>query len=556
MKNRRTRPGPTGRRAKRTIEWCSEWLASRFAIDRRALAAFRIGLGGLLLVDLALRSRWLGAFYTDDGVLPRRALFSDYAAAESFFTLSGEPWAIALFFGTMGVAALAMVVGYRTRVATILSWLFLLALHARNPMILNGGDNLFLMLFFWGMFLPLGDRWSIDALRSREATSTSATSVATMAVLLQVVLMYVTNAIHKSRSDLWMDGEAVAYVMQADQFTIFLGNHIAEWFVLLRAVTLAWLVLLAAAPLLLVCSGTPRAVLASLFAGMHVGMLATMRLGIFPLVVVVAVVPFYQTVVWDGVERLASRVGAIDQATNLYERHFRRLRPEPDADEDRPGHRVTPDEDRPDPSATVGVDGPRSSVATEGARQGRSVRDLIDASVDRGSVVFSTVIPWVFVVLVVLSNAQAVEYTEVPDPAEEVLDSTKMEQTWRMFAPNPVHTTNWFVAAGELENGTTVDVIHGGQVQRDRPDDIDARIRSARWRKYFANVYQADNENHRSYLANHLCGSWNRSHETNVDTVTVYRGYERTTPHGGSEASGEVTLVEYDCSGPFVQRGD
>jgi hypothetical protein len=38
-------------------------LAARIAVDRRALAAFRIGLGLLLLADLVGRSRWLTAFY-------------------------------------------------------------------------------------------------------------------------------------------------------------------------------------------------------------------------------------------------------------------------------------------------------------------------------------------------------------------------------------------------------------------------------------------------------------------------------------------------------------
>ncbi|TKX52003.1 HTTM domain-containing protein, partial [Halorubrum sp. SS7] len=54
-------------------------VAARVSVDPRALAAFRIGLGALLIADLLLRSRSLTAFYTDYGVLPRRAFFSDYS---------------------------------------------------------------------------------------------------------------------------------------------------------------------------------------------------------------------------------------------------------------------------------------------------------------------------------------------------------------------------------------------------------------------------------------------------------------------------------------------
>src|SRR6056297_857557 len=83
-------------------------LAARVSVDLRALAAFRIGLGTLLLADLARRSRWLTAFYTDDGVLPRRAFLADYETIRSVYLLAGEPWAVGLLFGVSGVAALAL----------------------------------------------------------------------------------------------------------------------------------------------------------------------------------------------------------------------------------------------------------------------------------------------------------------------------------------------------------------------------------------------------------------------------------------------------------------
>ncbi len=136
------------------LDTASESFARRFEIDLRALAAFRIAIGTLVIVDLLLRSRHLTAFYTDDGVLPLEALFSDYSSVHSLHAVSGEAWVQALLFCVAGLFALAMIVGYRTRLATIVSWLLLLSLHARNPMILNGGDALFRMLLLWGIFLP------------------------------------------------------------------------------------------------------------------------------------------------------------------------------------------------------------------------------------------------------------------------------------------------------------------------------------------------------------------------------------------------------------------
>src|SRR6056297_2882672 len=198
------------------FDWFARLVGRWFEIDLRALAAFRISLGLLLIVDLVARSRSLGAFYTDSGVLPREALFSDYTNVYSLHAISGAAWAQTVLFCIAGAFALALVVGYRTRIATIVSWLLLVSLHARNPMVLNSGDILLRMLLFWGIFLPLDDCWSVSADRSSRGRSSIA-SIATIALLLQVVLMYATNAVHKSRSDLWMDGEAVVHIMSADQ---------------------------------------------------------------------------------------------------------------------------------------------------------------------------------------------------------------------------------------------------------------------------------------------------------------------------------------------------
>jgi hypothetical protein len=49
-------------------------LAELFGVDLRSLALVRIGVGTLLLADLALRSRDFRAHYTDFGILPREAI--------------------------------------------------------------------------------------------------------------------------------------------------------------------------------------------------------------------------------------------------------------------------------------------------------------------------------------------------------------------------------------------------------------------------------------------------------------------------------------------------
>ena len=310
------------------------------------------------------------------------------------------------------------------------------------------------------------------------------------------------------------------------------GNQLAEFSGVLRALTFLWVALLFASPLLLLLTGYPRAVLASLFVGMHLGMQVTMRIGLFPLIVVVGFLLFFQTPVWELAERVVDRLNW-SRALRGWRSRLESLARTVDA--------VEASVLRPIRASTtrLGTDGERDRFG----------------GLARGRVLFSTVLPYVFLVLILLSSAGAAGYTEVPEPAENVLDTVEMDQSWRMFAPDPARTTRWFVAAGTLEDGTERDVLQDSAVTFDRPARVETATRSARWRKYLKNVYDVDNEDHRSYLGNYLCGEWNRTHETDVESVTVTHLYERTNPYNGTvEAEGKFTVIEYDCSGPFVQN--
>ncbi len=200
-----------------------------FGIDLRTLALFRVCLGLWLIVDLIIRAGHLTAHYTDFGVLPRAEAISHISPWRlSIHLINGSTAFQAILFILAGVFALCLVLGYRTRIATIVSWVLLLSLQNRNPILLQGGDNLALMLLFWGMFLPLGARFSIDeALNSRtEAVPNSFASVATMAILVQCMSVYFFSAFLKSGPEWMPDGTAVYYALHVDRF----ASPLAVWF--------------------------------------------------------------------------------------------------------------------------------------------------------------------------------------------------------------------------------------------------------------------------------------------------------------------------------------
>src|SRR5262249_35841222 len=144
---------------------------------------------------------------------------------------SESPLALAGLFGLSTVAALAMLVGFQTRVATVLSWYLLASLQARNPWLAAmGGDRLLRIFLFWGCLLPLDARFSIDAARDPRLRETGNRyeSIAGAALLVQVALVYFATGWLKKTSR-WLDGTAVFYVLHLDYYATSFGVWLREY---------------------------------------------------------------------------------------------------------------------------------------------------------------------------------------------------------------------------------------------------------------------------------------------------------------------------------------
>ena len=104
----------------------TSFLKNLFSFDLRSLALFRVGLALLILGDLIHRSFDLRAFYTDFGVLPRWVLIQNSDHCLSLHAMSGSlAFQIVLFLIAAGFA-LMLLIGYRTRMATVVSWILII----------------------------------------------------------------------------------------------------------------------------------------------------------------------------------------------------------------------------------------------------------------------------------------------------------------------------------------------------------------------------------------------------------------------------------------------
>ena len=462
-------------------------LAELVGLDLRSLAAFRIGLGAILLLDLVGRAGDLVAHYTDHGVLPRSAITNSWKL--SLHMLDGTADFQGALFVVAGLAALALLVGWHTRLATGASWFLLLSLHARNPMVLQGGDCLLRLLLFWGMFLPLGARASADRLLRRGGgpPGNRVASAGAAALLLQVCFVYWFAAALKSDPAWRSEGTAVYYALSLDQFATPLGKYLLGFPGLLRGLTFATLGLEVFGPALLFVplrNGPVRTAVVTGFLLFHLaGLGLCLELGLFPWVCAVAWSALLPGWFWD---RVAGRIPLARRIANSL---------------------VVPPGCAP--AAKSGGPTPRLANALAVA----------------------------FLVYVFLWNVRTTDFprwSKVLPPRSDFIAATfGLGQTWDMFAPYPLKDSGWYVVQGSLRDGSRVDLVRdGAPVNWDKPALVSATFKNDRWRKYLINLWAKANVAHRPLYARHLLGEWNswNSGGRELECVEVYFMLERTRP--------------------------
>jgi len=204
------------------------------SLDLRSLALFRVLLAVLLILDLCFRAVYLRDHYTDFGVLPRADLLTEFPNRFYFslHMIHGSTLFQVILFVLAGVVALMLLVGYRTRTALILSWIFLSSVQVRNEMITDGGDGILMVFLFWAIFLPLGANYSIDSCSrapAKRILPEGICTAATAAFILQICFVYWFTSILKTDVVWREEGTAVYYALSVDAFAMPLARMLREY---------------------------------------------------------------------------------------------------------------------------------------------------------------------------------------------------------------------------------------------------------------------------------------------------------------------------------------
>jgi hypothetical protein len=206
-------------------------------------------------------------------------------------------------------AAAAVTVGALTRVATVVVFVALISLHARNPFVLNSGDTLLRGTAFFLMLAPAGASFSVDAAlrRGRGALSEFPARAPWALRLMQVQLsvLYLSSAWSKVRGTTWNDGTALGYALGLDDLRRFpLPHFLLDSAGIMNALTWGTLVVEVSLGVLIWNRALRPYVIAAGLA-LHLGIDYSLRVGFFGLAIVVSYIAFVPP---ETASRLLARV--------------------------------------------------------------------------------------------------------------------------------------------------------------------------------------------------------------------------------------------------------
>lgn len=550
------------------MPWVRAKATELFGADLRSLAAFRIVLALLVLADLASRVTNLSAHYADEGVLPREVLLEEGILHPWTFSLNlinGEPAFQALLFGVLALAAVGLLVGYRTRLMTVVVWLLLLSIHFRNPLLSGAGEPLLRLLLFWAMFLPLGAVWSLDRARRvvPQQWSTYFFSLGTVGLFMQIAFMYWFTALQKSGAEWRTDGTALYYALSYDQVATQVGTYLLQFPALLVVLTFATILLEAFGPLLLFCplfTGPIRTGAVLAFMGLHLGIRLTMDIGIFPWISALCMVCFLPAWFWD--KPVATLRTALPKSLTNLAFHLRNAVPTLTR-----AYHSTFGAGRLFPATTLASGRSQYAAYSAGATAETNVTTKSKDVAGTGAAAESAptllrsslahnLLAAFFLAYIFCWNLTTVSDFTMPERLEPIGYSFGVAQSWSMFAPFPTTDDGWFVLPGTLRGGQEVDLLpvtHDDfdphPVSWEKPQLVSGTDENEHWRKYLQSIRQEEYADQRLYFARYICREWNARHtgpERLVGFQITYMSeitqpnYQRSTPQ-------KVVLRDHRC---------
>ena len=277
--------------------------SSPFLLDLRAIGLFRVLLAVTILMEQFIRLAHWSAFNSASGLVSAADSRAwDTPWLWSVYWISDGPLLPVLLEGLRFLSTLTLLLGIRSRLSAFVLFVLLASLATRNPLLLQGGDKVLIVMTFFAMFLPLGQWGSLERSWFGSAPTPGFRSAATVAFVIQVLLVWFMGGIHKTGEQWWSSGTAISMALHLEAFASEFARLWRGWDGLVQPLTFLVFWLECLAPLLALI---PRywCRITGLFAlvALEIGIWMSLEVGLFPMISLVSLVPLVPSRLIDTV---------------------------------------------------------------------------------------------------------------------------------------------------------------------------------------------------------------------------------------------------------------
>ena len=241
-----------------------EWMRDHYCrMDPRTAGIFRIVLGFLCATDTIRHWSVARRFYSNEGVLTnhyhlfRPSSGYNFSVYHAFSSINE----VHVAFAISVLCHLCLMIGWRSRLFAVVSFILMTSIDNRLVMVENGGYIVVNLITAYAMFMPIERRFSVDALlrsyrerkertvadvneRYRPAWATdSFVSIGVLLVVLNLAIVYFFNVVNKSGT-IWKQGLTVHYVLHLNRMVTGLAVFFRDILPLWATRGLTWAVLM------------------------------------------------------------------------------------------------------------------------------------------------------------------------------------------------------------------------------------------------------------------------------------------------------------------------
>jgi uncharacterized membrane protein YphA (DoxX/SURF4 family) len=454
------------------------YFLQQYSLDIRALALMRMAIALVIITDLIIRCGDLNAHYTDEGLWPINLAKNMYTkpGSWSIHWLSGSTvWIIALFCSHF-LAAICLLIGYKTRLANLVLWVLTISLHNRNLYILQAGDDLLRLVLFWGLFLPWNHYFCLDKTKIADK---KLNFIGTLGYLFLISSVYFFATNLKTSNEWHSDGSAIYYALSLDQLRLPIGDWLYHYPKLMQVLT--WLIYYMELfiPILILWpskKGYLRWIAFLCILMLHVGIGLTLYVGLFFSIAI------------------ASSFGLLpDFVLNKFFTKIKKY---------------------------------KNHIATH---------LKIKIWLNLGQRYLASIV----IVICLIVNLSSLSWFafELKKEIGLVVNVFRFDQYWGMFAPTVFKNDGWYVHCGIDSSGKEHDLKQDkDSVDFTKPEHLVRNYTSDRWRKLAENMSMDAYTFLRPQCGNYYLREWNKQHPTKkMVTLNLYFMEELSLPNYATE---------------------